>query len=131
MAMKILMLPLKIVSHLQDVYGNENINVFIKNCAPFKICLTHVNYEHIDTAENLDIIMPMVNLIEYSDNYSHATGSLWKFKINESHISNGTNPENIDTGNLTSFKYILSILEKQADGKVLKKVIFGDHYKCH
>ena len=66
----------------------------------------------------------MFNLIEYSDIYFGTTGSLWKFKMNESHISNGTNPESIDTGNLTSFKYISSILGKQTDGRVLKKVIF-------
>ena len=57
--------------------GNENTKVSFKNCAPFKRCLTHINDEHIDTAENLDIIMPMYNLIQYSDNYSHTSGSLW------------------------------------------------------
>ena len=57
--------------------GNENTKVSFKNCAPFTRCLTHINDEHIDTAENLDIIMPMYNLIQYSDNYSHTSGSLW------------------------------------------------------
>ena len=45
-------------------------NVVFKNCAPFTRCVTHINDEHIETAENLDIIMSMYNLIEYSDNYS-------------------------------------------------------------
>ena len=45
-------------------------NVEFKNCAPFTRCVTHINDEHVETAENLDIIMPMYNLIEYSDNYN-------------------------------------------------------------
>ena len=48
---------------------DENTNAAFKNCSSFTRCVTHINDEHIDTAENLDIIMPMYNLIEYSDNY--------------------------------------------------------------
>ena len=47
-----------------------NTNVAFKNCVPFTRCGTHINDEHVETAENLDIIMPMYNLIEYSDNYA-------------------------------------------------------------
>ena len=47
----------------------ENIRLVLKNCAPFTKCNLEINDEHIDTAENLDIAMPMYNLIEYSDNY--------------------------------------------------------------
>ena len=39
-------------------------NVAFKNCASFTRCATHINDEHVETAENLDIIMPMYNLIE-------------------------------------------------------------------
>ena len=55
-------------------------NVAFKNCAPFTRCVTHINDEHVETAENLDIIMPMHNLIEYSDNYSDSSGTLYQFK---------------------------------------------------
>ena len=48
-------------------------NIAFKNCAPFTRCVTHINDEHIDTAENLDIIMPMYSLIEYSDHYSYSS----------------------------------------------------------
>ena len=41
----------------------------LKNCTPFTKCNLEINDEHVDTAENLDIVMPMYNLIEYSDNY--------------------------------------------------------------
>ena len=52
-------------------------NVAFKNCTPFTRFVTHINDEHVNTAENLDIIMPMYNLIEYSDNYAHSSGSLY------------------------------------------------------
>ena len=61
-----------------------NTNVAFKNCAPFTRCVTDVNDEHIETAENLDIIMPMYNLIEYSDNYADSSGSQYQFKRDES-----------------------------------------------
>ena len=42
--------------------GNANTKVAFKNCAPFARCVTPINDEHVETAENLDIIMPMYNL---------------------------------------------------------------------
>ena len=61
-------------------------NVAFKNCAPFTRCVTHIHDEHVETAESLDIIMPMYNLVEYSDNYSDSSGSLYQFKRDESPI---------------------------------------------
>ena len=55
-------------------------NVEFKNCAPFTRCVTHINDELVETAENFDIIMPMYNLIEYSDNYAYSSGSLYQLK---------------------------------------------------
>ena len=60
--------------------GDANTRVAFKNCALFMKSITHINDEHVDNADNLDIIMPMYNLIEYSDNYSDASRSLWQFK---------------------------------------------------
>ena len=48
---------------------DADANVAFKNSAPFTRCVTHINDEHIDTAENLDIVMNMYNLIEYNDDY--------------------------------------------------------------
>ena len=64
-----------------------NTNVAFKNCVPFTRCVTHINDEHTETAANLDIIMPMYNLIEYSDNYADSSGSLYQFKRDESPMS--------------------------------------------
>ena len=49
----------------------------LKNCASFTKCNLEINDEHIDTTENLDIIMPMYNLIEYSDNYQDSSVTLY------------------------------------------------------
>ena len=49
--------------------ADANTRLALKNCAPFTKCNLEINDEHVDTAENLDITMPMYNLIEYSDNY--------------------------------------------------------------
>ena len=76
-----------------------------KNCAPFTKCITHINDEHVDTAENLDIVMPMYNLIEYIDNYSDNSGSLWQFKRDESPVTNAENPDSVSVDNSSSFKY--------------------------
>ena len=56
--------------------GDANTKVAFKNCAPFTKCVTHINDEHVDNADNLDIVTPMYNLIEYSDNYSDTSGGV-------------------------------------------------------
>ena len=90
-------------------------NVAFKNCAPFTRCVTHINDEHVETAENLDIIMPMYNLIEYSDNYADSSGSLYQFKRDESSINNAGNLLNVALDNSTSFKYKASLSGKSDD----------------
>ena len=90
--------------------GDANTRFAFKNCAPFTKCITHINDEHVDDANNLDIIMPMYNLIEYSDNYSDASRSLWQFKRDESPVINDGNSDNVSTANSISFKYKSSFI---------------------
>ena len=59
---------------------NANTRLVFKNCAPFTKCNLEINDEHVDTAENLDIVMPMYNLIEYSDNYQDSSAMLYQYK---------------------------------------------------
>ena len=92
-----------------------NTNVAFKNCSLFTRCVTHINDEHVETAENLDIIMPIYNLLEYSDNYADFSGSLYQFKRDESPMNNDENPLNVVLDNSTSFKYKASLLGKAAD----------------
>ena len=62
----------------------RNKGVLLKNCAPFINCKSKINNIEIDNAEDIDIVMPVYNLIEYSDNYSKTFGSLWQYYKEES-----------------------------------------------
>ena len=57
---------------------DANKKVMFKNCAPFTNCISEINNTQVDNAKDIDIVMPMYNLIEYSDNYSKISGSLWQ-----------------------------------------------------
>ena len=92
-----------------------NTNVVFKNCAPFTRCVTHINDEHVETADNLDIIIPIYNLIEYSDNYADSSGSLYQFKGDESPMDDTRKPNDVALGNSTCFKYKASLLGKATD----------------
>ena len=50
--------------------NNRNKKVIFKNCAPFTDCISEISNKEIDHAKDIDAVMPMYNLIEYSDNYS-------------------------------------------------------------
>ena len=58
--------------------NNTNKKVIFKNCAPFTKYVSKVNNTNVDDAKDIDIVIPMYNLIEYSDNYSKTSGSLWQ-----------------------------------------------------
>ena len=78
----------------------------LKNCAPFTKCNLEINDEHVYTAENLDIVIPMYNLIEYSDNYQDSSATLYQYKQDEPPDNN----VNLTADNLTSFKYKVNLL---------------------
>ena len=56
-----------------------NKGVIFQNCAPFAECISNINNARIDNAKDVDVVMPMYNLIGYSDNYSKTSESLWQF----------------------------------------------------
>ena len=56
--------------------ANANTRLALKNCALFTKCNLEINDEYVDKAENQDIVMPMYNLIEYSDNYQDSPATL-------------------------------------------------------
>ena len=103
--------------------GDANTKVVFKNCGPFTKCVTHINDEHVDNANNLDVVIPMYNLIEHSGNYLDTSGSLWQFKGDEQNMNNG-NPDNVTTDDSSSFKYKSSFFKPltAADNGVFKNV---------
>ena len=70
-----------VIGNIQNRPGNSV--VAFKNCAPFRTCDVTINDEVTEKAKDLDIVMPMYNLLEYSDNYQDSTGSLYQFKRDE------------------------------------------------
>ena len=57
----------------------RNKSLIFKNCASFTKCISKISNTEIDNAQDIDIVMPMYNLIEYSDNYSKKSGGLWQY----------------------------------------------------
>ena len=57
--------------------GNNNIQVVFRNCTAFTNCISEINNTQIDNPKDIDVVMPVYNLIEYRDNYSKLWGSLW------------------------------------------------------
>ena len=87
---------------------NANTRLVLKKCAPFTKCNLEINDEHVDTAENLDIVMPMYNLIEYSDNYQDSSATLYQYKRDEPPEANAI--DNLATDTSSSFKYKIKFL---------------------
>ena len=81
--------------------NKRNKNLAFKNNAPFINCISKINGIKIDNAEDLNVVMPMYNLLEYSKNYRKTTGSLWNYYRDE--------PSNPLSSNSESFKYKTSI----------------------
>ena len=94
----------------------------LKNCAPFTKCNLEINDQHADTAENLDITMPMYNLIEYSDNYQDSSATLYQYKRHELPEANAIN--DLTANNSDSFKYKIKLLGNPVlDGNIVKRSV--------
>ena len=80
----------------------------LKNYAPFTKCNLEINDEHVDTAESLDIVMPMYNLIEYSDNYQDSSATLYQYKRDEAPEDDAA--ADLAAHNSDSLKYKIKLL---------------------
>ena len=98
--------------------ANENDigkKVTFKNCAPFTNCISKINNTQIDNAEYIDIVMLMYNLIDYSDNYSKTSGSLWQYCKEIPAVDNNGNIVDFDGANATdSFNFKTKITGQTA-----------------
>ena len=104
--------------------NNAATQVVFKNCAPFEKCRTEINETFVDDAQHINIAMPMYNLIEYSDNYSDTSGSLWQFKWDQQPINNNEPFIDITAENSSSFKYKSNLIgDTNADGANRKKEV--------
>ena len=108
-----------VTGNITVVGGDVNTKVAFKNCAPFRKCRTEINETFVDDAEHINIAMAMYNLIEYSDNYSDTSGSLWQFKRDEieGDVDLTVNAQHIPN-NSSSFKYKSSFITNRNGVKI-------------
>ena len=95
-----------IVNGVENEILRRNRPLILKNNAPFVSCMTKINNEFIEDADDLDIAMPMYNLLEYSKNYGKPIGSLYNYYRDE--LSDDNNPNNFPNTNVVNsntFKY--------------------------
>ena len=76
--------------------NNDKKKVIFKNCASFTDCISKIKNTQIDNAKDLDDFMPLYNLIEYDDNDSKTSGSLWEYYRDE--------PALTDAGFINNFR---------------------------
>ena len=94
--------------------ANYDKKLAFKNNAPFTSCISKINNTLVDNAEDLDIVMPLYNLLEYSKNYRKTTGGLWNYYRDEpnSGIGGENNNVNYSIKDSKSFDYKTRITRK-------------------
>ena len=93
-------------NNANNIRDKRNIPLILKNNTPFVSCITRINGELIEDADDLDIVMSMYNLLEYSKNYRKTIGSLYSYyKYELSDDADDNNFDNIKVVNSNTFKY--------------------------
>ena len=103
--------------------NNTNKKVLFKNWAPFTICISEINNTQVENAKGIDIVMPIYNLIEYSDNYSKTSGSLRQYCKDIPAVNNNNAIADFTDSNLTdSFNFKVKMAGQTGDNgtKMLK-----------
>ena len=89
-----------------NIRDKRNRPLILKNNAPFVSCITRINDELIEDADDLDIVMSMYNLLEYSKNYRKTIGLLYNYYRDElSDDADDNNFDNIKIVNSNTFEY--------------------------
>ena len=93
-------------NNANNIRDKRNRPLILKNNAPFVSCITRINGELIEDANDLDIVIPMYNSLEYSKNYRKTIGSLYNYYRDElSDDADNSNFDNIKVVNSNTFKY--------------------------
>ena len=89
-----------------NIRDKKNRKLILKNNAPFVSCKTRINGELIEDVDDLDIVIPMYNLLEYSKNYRKTIGSLYNYYRDElTNYNNNNTFANRNVVNSNAFKY--------------------------
>ena len=111
--------------------AKRNKSVTFKNNAPFINCITKINGIKIDNAEDLDVVMPMYNLLEYSKNYKKTTGSLWNYYRDQPSDPLSTNSESFKyKTNITGNTYNVDEKITDNDGNKVDNPIYNANKVC-
>ena len=89
-------------NNVNNIRDKRNRSLILKNNASFVSCITRINGELIEDPDDLDIVMPMYNLLEYSKNYRKTIGSLYNYYRDE---LGGNDNNNDNTVNSDTFRY--------------------------
>ena len=92
--------------HAATQVDERNKGVTFRNCAPFTNCISEINNTQIDNVKYTDVVMPLYDLIEYSNNYSKTLGSLSQYYRDES---------NDNIANFESFQFKVKITGNTTD----------------
>ena len=93
-------------NNANNIRDKRNRPVILKNNSPFVSCITRINGELIEDNDDLDIVMSMYNLLEYSKNYRKTIGSLYNYYRDElSDDADDNDLDNIKVVNSNTFKY--------------------------
>ena len=96
----------------------QNRPLILKNNAPFISCITRINGELIEDADDLDIVMPMYNLLAYSKNYRKTIGSLYNYyrdELSDDDDDDNNQFNNIKVVNSNIIKYKNKIIDNTND----------------
>ena len=100
--------------HAATQVDERNKGVTFKNCAPFTNCISEINNTQIDNVKYTDVVMPLFDLIEYSNNYSKTLGSLSQYYRDESN-------DNIANSESFQFKVKITGNTTDADNKKVEQ----------
>ena len=125
---------------IANATNSANNNVFnekklvFKNNAPFISCITKINGIKIDNAEDLDVVMLMYNLLEYSKNYKKTTGSLWNSYRDEPNSSTDNNNIAHSILSSKSFDYKANFISNVTNNNLTKndvKIVIPLKSSCY
>ena len=103
-------------NNANNIRDKRNRAVILKSNAPFVSCITRINGELIEDADDLDIVMSMYNLLQYSKNYRKTIGSLYNYYRDElNDDADDNNFDNIKVVNSNKFKYKNKIISSTYD----------------
>ena len=103
--------------------NSTNKKIIFKNCSPFTDCTSKINNTQVDNAKDIDIVIPMYNLIEYGDNYSKTSGSLWQYCKDIPAVNNNGDIVDFNGANATdSFNFNAKITGQTDDDREINDV---------